>query len=61
MVEEIMPPTMGAAKRLMTSEPVPVPHKMGRAQAYLSTLAQDDSIVRCWMLMPRRSAAFFDR
>lgn len=28
----IMPPTMGAAMRCITSEPVPVPHMMGTGQ-----------------------------
>ena len=35
-VEEIMPPTIGAAMRLMTSDPVPVPHMMGRRPAMMA-------------------------
>ena len=36
-VEEIMPPTIGAAMRLITSEPVPVPHMMGKSPAMIAT------------------------
>jgi hypothetical protein len=32
-----MPPTMGAAMRLMTSEPVPVLHMMGNRPAMIAT------------------------
>ena len=32
----IMPPTMGAAMRCMTSEPVPVPHMMGNRPARMT-------------------------
>jgi hypothetical protein len=32
-----MPPTIGAAIRLMTSEPVPVPHMMGSRPAMMAT------------------------
>jgi hypothetical protein len=36
-VDEIIPPTIGAAIRLMTSEPVPVPHMMGNRPAMIAT------------------------
>jgi hypothetical protein len=36
-VDEIMPPTIGAAMRLMTSEPVPVPHMIGSRPAMMAT------------------------
>ena len=36
-VLETMPPTMGAAMRLITSEPVPVPHRMGNSPAMMAT------------------------
>ena len=36
-VDEIIPPTIGAAIRLMTSEPVPVPHMMGSRPAMMAT------------------------
>ncbi len=31
-----MPPTIGAAMRLMTSEPVPVPHRIGSRPAMMA-------------------------
>jgi len=37
IVEEIIPPTMGAAIRRMTSEPVPVLHMMGSRPAMIAT------------------------
>ena len=36
-VEEIMPPTIGAAMRLITSLPVPVLYKMGSRPAMMAT------------------------
>ena len=36
-VEEIIPPTMGAAIRLITSEPVPVPYMIGNRPAMIAT------------------------
>ena len=36
-VDEIMPPTIGAAMRLITSEPVPVPHMIGSRPAMMAT------------------------
>ncbi len=32
-----MPPTIGAAMRLITSEPVPVPHMIGSRPAMIAT------------------------
>lgn len=34
-VDEAMPPTMGAAMRRMTSEPVPLLHRMGKRSAMM--------------------------
>jgi len=41
MVEETSPPTMGAAIRFMTSEPVPVPIITGRRQEIIQKLADE--------------------
>src|SRR5476651_1770723 len=35
-VEEIIPPIIGAAMRLITSEPVPVPHMIGNSPAMMA-------------------------
>ena len=37
IVDETMPPTIGAAMRRMTSEPVPLPHIMGNSPAMMAT------------------------
>jgi hypothetical protein len=38
IIDEIIPPIMGAAMRCMTSEPVPVLHKMGMSPAMMATM-----------------------
>ena len=37
-VDEIMPPTMGAAMRRMTSEPTPVLHMIGSRPAMMAVM-----------------------
>ena len=52
-VDEIIPPTIGAAMRRITSEPVPVPHMMGNRPAMMVTtviiLGRTRSAAPCMM------------
>ena len=45
-VPGIMPPTIGAAMRLITSMPVPVPHMMGSRPAMMATALELDRLPR---------------